>query len=78
MAGILAVDGDPAVADVHAITGVRALTLFHVVAGIHAVSDVSSTDGLTVTGVHNLHVFLVLLLLAPILFQVFLLLKALL
>jgi hypothetical protein len=59
VAGILAVNGDPAVADFHAITGARALTLVLAVASTQTVSGVSFVDDPTVTGVHNLHVFLV-------------------
>ena len=56
---VLPVDGDPAVADVHAVTVIHALALVHVVAGIHAVAGVSSVVDRIVIGAHALALALV-------------------
>ncbi len=56
---VLPVDGDPAVADVHAVTVIHVLELVHGVAGIYAVAGVSSVVGRIVTGTFALAFVLV-------------------
>ncbi len=51
VAGVIGVDGDPAVVDVHAVTGIHALALVHAVADVNAVAGVSAVHSPTVAGV---------------------------